>query len=232
MQKVLPTSGFRSVPRGSPCSLYRVWLKTNTRRNRLTRTDTSCLIKPTWKTHMQWQGCSAFFFHFDAPDNPVKPLSPRVQHRLRNLTFLRQCYLHLSPLHITFTSHIRFISVFLCDTFVLFAVVFPYYYYYYYYYYYITVKRLFFWLSTTQRLRMCGNLPPLRHVTNIINITIDIYYSSVLKVKGKVAPVPWRRMGECKYSSTHSLTLALDGGEWSASRPDRFTPSERAPSTH
>jgi hypothetical protein len=30
------------------------------------------------------------------------------------------------------------------------------------------------------------------------------------------------------YSSTHSLTSALDGGEWSASRPGRFTPSERA----
>jgi hypothetical protein len=30
----------------------------------------------------------------------------------------------------------------------------------------------------------------------------------------------------------HSLTLALDGGEWSASRPGRFTPRERAPGTH
>jgi hypothetical protein len=30
--------------------------------------------------------------------------------------------------------------------------------------------------------------------------------------------------GGCKYSSTHSLTSALDGGEWSASRPGRFTP--------
>jgi len=30
------------------------------------------------------------------------------------------------------------------------------------------------------------------------------------------------------YSSTHSLTSALDGGEWSASRPGRFTPRERA----
>jgi hypothetical protein len=28
------------------------------------------------------------------------------------------------------------------------------------------------------------------------------------------------------------LTSALDGGEWSASRPDRFTPMERAPDTH
>jgi hypothetical protein len=29
-----------------------------------------------------------------------------------------------------------------------------------------------------------------------------------------------------------SLTSALAGGEWSASRPGRFTPRERAPSTH
>jgi hypothetical protein len=28
------------------------------------------------------------------------------------------------------------------------------------------------------------------------------------------------------------LTSALDGGEWSASRPDRFTPGERSPGTH
>jgi hypothetical protein len=38
--------------------------------------------------------------------------------------------------------------------------------------------------------------------------------------------------GEWMYSSTHSLTLALDGGEWSASRSGRFTPRERAPVTH
>jgi len=30
----------------------------------------------------------------------------------------------------------------------------------------------------------------------------------------------------------HSLTSALDGGEWSASRRDRFTPRKRAPDTH
>jgi len=28
------------------------------------------------------------------------------------------------------------------------------------------------------------------------------------------------------------LTSALDGGEWSASRPGYFTPRERAPGTH
>jgi hypothetical protein len=35
-----------------------------------------------------------------------------------------------------------------------------------------------------------------------------------------------------RYSSTHSLTSALDGSECSASRPGRFTPRERASGTH
>jgi hypothetical protein len=39
-------------------------------------------------------------------------------------------------------------------------------------------------------------------------------------------------LGERKYSSIHSLTSALHGGEWSASRSGRFTPRERAPGTH
>jgi len=34
------------------------------------------------------------------------------------------------------------------------------------------------------------------------------------------------------YSSTQFLTSALDGGDLSASRSDRFTPKERAPDTH
>jgi hypothetical protein len=34
------------------------------------------------------------------------------------------------------------------------------------------------------------------------------------------------------YSSTHYLTSALDGGEWLASFPGRFTPKERAPGAH
>jgi hypothetical protein len=38
--------------------------------------------------------------------------------------------------------------------------------------------------------------------------------------------------GEWRYSSTHSLTSALDGGEWSASHPSCFTTRERAPGTH
>jgi hypothetical protein len=34
------------------------------------------------------------------------------------------------------------------------------------------------------------------------------------------------------YNSTHSLTSELDGGEWSALRPGRFTPGGRARGTH
>jgi hypothetical protein len=33
-------------------------------------------------------------------------------------------------------------------------------------------------------------------------------------------------LGEWRYSSSHSLTSALDGGEWSASRSGRFTPGK------
>jgi hypothetical protein len=35
--------------------------------------------------------------------------------------------------------------------------------------------------------------------------------------------------GEWRFSPTHSLTSALDGGEWSDSRPDRFTPQAKSP---
>jgi hypothetical protein len=48
----------------------------------------------------------------------------------------------------------------------------------------------------------------------------------------KLSTTPWRRPGEWRYSSTHSLTSALGGCEWSsASRPGRFIPRERAPGT-
>jgi hypothetical protein len=37
---------------------------------------------------------------------------------------------------------------------------------------------------------------------------------------------------ERRYISTHSLSSALDEGDWSASRPGRLIPKERAPGTH
>jgi hypothetical protein len=36
---------------------------------------------------------------------------------------------------------------------------------------------------------------------------------------------------EQRHSSTHSLTSALNGGDWSALRPGPFIPRERAPGT-
>jgi hypothetical protein len=40
---------------------------------------------------------------------------------------------------------------------------------------------------------------------------------------------PWRRLGERRYSSYSFSTSALDGGEWSASRPGRALPPEKGP---
>jgi hypothetical protein len=48
----------------------------------------------------------------------------------------------------------------------------------------------------------------------------------------KWAPCHEDVLGEWKYSTTHSLIWALEGGEWSASRSGRFTLRERAPGTH
>jgi hypothetical protein len=56
-------------------------------------------------------------------------------------------------------------------------------------------------------------------------------YVKVSKVKQSLY-TPWRRLGEEEYSSYSFTTSALDGGEWSASRPGRaFTPGERTPGT-
>jgi hypothetical protein len=55
--------------------------------------------------------------------------------------------------------------------------------------------------------------------------------------KGKVVPVLWGPrhegvLGEWRYSSTPSLTSALDGGKWSVPLPGCFTARERASGTH
>jgi hypothetical protein len=46
------------------------------------------------------------------------------------------------------------------------------------------------------------------------------------------APLHEGVLGEWSYSSTHSLTSALDGSEWWASYTGRFTPRVKAPGTH
>jgi hypothetical protein len=41
--------------------------------------------------------------------------------------------------------------------------------------------------------------------------------------------MPWRHMGERRYSSYSYLTSAIDEGEWSASRPGRAFPPGKGP---
>jgi hypothetical protein len=51
----------------------------------------------------------------------------------------------------------------------------------------------------------------------------------IVKGKGKVLPKTGHEgpEGEYRYSSTLSLTLALDGGGWSTPRPGHFTPGKQ-----
>jgi hypothetical protein len=66
----------------------------------------------------------------------------------------------------------------------------------------------------------------------LVNIYIYIYKNVKLSLCFNWAPRHEGVLGEWRYSYAHSLTSALDGGEWSASRPNRFTPRERAPGTY
>jgi hypothetical protein len=61
---------------------------------------------------------------------------------------------------------------------------------------------------------------------------LPVNYTGGCNGKGKTVPVlslstmPWRCVEEWRCRSMHSLTSALDGGEWLASRPGRFTPGK------
>jgi hypothetical protein len=71
-------------------------------------------------------------------------------------------------------------------------------------------------------------------------VVVVIYFviDSVRKVKVNLslcfnwAPRHEGLLGEWRCSSTHSLTSAVDGNEWSASRPGPFTAREIVPGTH
>jgi len=62
---------------------------------------------------------------------------------------------------------------------------------------------------------------------------MHVTFVFVIKKVKQSRYTPWRRLGGERYSSYSFTTSALDGGEWSASRPGRaFTPGERTPGTH
>jgi hypothetical protein len=65
--------------------------------------------------------------------------------------------------------------------------------------------------------------PPLYMIFNKANVKLSLCFNWAPRHEGV--------LGEWRYSSMHSLTSALDGGEWSASHPGCFTPRERAPGT-
>jgi hypothetical protein len=68
--------------------------------------------------------------------------------------------------------------------------------------------------------------------TNAANIAVTWKVKVKLSLRFNWTPRHEGILGEWRYSSTHSLTSALDGGEWSASRPRCFTPREGSAGTH
>jgi hypothetical protein len=63
------------------------------------------------------------------------------------------------------------------------------------------------------------------------HIILRYWQTSQNKLKLKLSHYsPWRRLGERRYSSYSFFTSALDGGEWSASRPGRaLAPGKELP---
>jgi hypothetical protein len=60
-------------------------------------------------------------------------------------------------------------------------------------------------------------------------VKVKVKLSLCFLIEHDVMKAYW---GKWRYISTHSLTSALDGGEWSASHHCRFTPRETAPDSH
>jgi hypothetical protein len=90
------------------------------------------------------------------------------------------------------------------------------------------------WMTKAYEFTLFSNIFSIK-LNSVININ---HYLLPSNGKGKVpvffnwAPGHGGVLREWRYSSTHSLTSVLDGGEWSASHLGRFTPRERAPGTH
>jgi hypothetical protein len=78
----------------------------------------------------------------------------------------------------------------------------------------------------------CGTLKYLvNRVSSFSMLTLQqtgqfLFTKVSVRIKAKSRYTPWRRMGGGRYSSYSFLTLALSGGEWSASRPGRALPSK------
>jgi hypothetical protein len=76
-------------------------------------------------------------------------------------------------------------------------------------------------------ITICRSLRFVQYICICVRVQVKVKLSLCL-TNHHATKAYWER----RYSSTHSLTSALDGGEWSASLPGSFTPTERAPGTH
>jgi hypothetical protein len=56
-----------------------------------------------------------------------------------------------------------------------------------------------------------------------VKVKLSLYFFFNWAPRHEGVPEEWM------YNSTYSLTSVLDGGEWSASHPDRFYPQEKSP---
>jgi hypothetical protein len=75
---------------------------------------------------------------------------------------------------------------------------------------------IFLWLIPHYKLKNSWNV-----CTYVVKVRLSLCFNWAPRHEGV--------FGKWRYSSTHSLTSALDGGEWSASCEGRFKPKERAP---
>jgi hypothetical protein len=92
---------------------------------------------------------------------------------------------------------------------------------------------MFVWVSNTRAV--CKE-PALHHVLCGVYIRRSANRGTLgVGIKApfvrELSTVPRRRMGSGCIDPLF-LTSALVGGEWSTSRPGRFTPGERVPGTH
>jgi hypothetical protein len=78
--------------------------------------------------------------------------------------------------------------------------------------------------KTTPHDPIMSQLNPLRFLTPYF-----FKINSCITLSKAVPLSPYRRQGGEVYSSYSFLTSALDGGEWSASRPGRVLPSGKGP---
>jgi hypothetical protein len=63
----------------------------------------------------------------------------------------------------------------------------------------------------------------------VLTLSYKLYHKHVKKKLKLSRYTTWRRRGERRYTSYSYSTSALDGGEWSASRPGRALPLGKGP---